>query len=192
MSREDRRRWEDKYRDHSRAAPLHCRDSLDSLDSMDWLPTPGTSAIAVDIACGSGRHIDALLSAGYRVVAADIARTALIKLAQHHRRERVWPLQVDLDDWPFAAGVFDLIVQCDFLDRRIFPPLRESLRPGGYLLIDTFCTTTAAIHAGPRNPAFRLRPGELQQRFADWEIVRSSGGVEGAQRAAMLARKPTA
>ncbi len=182
MSREDRQRWEDKHRGASPGEPLA---------SMAWLPVAASDgAIALDLACGHGRHLPPLCSAGYRVVAVDIALTALAEVARRHRAAQVWPLQADLDDWPFAAAAFDLIVQCDFLDRRLFSQLRASLRGGGYLLVDTFCQSSAAQQTGPRNSAFRLAPGELEERFADWEIVEASADGHQAGRTAMLLRKP--
>jgi hypothetical protein len=47
----------------------------------------------------------------------------------------------------------------------------SSTQPGGLILIDTFAGPGGSGAAGPSNPAYRLRPGELGERFADWEVL---------------------
>jgi hypothetical protein len=96
-------------------------------------------------------------------------------------------VQADLDRWPFAAEVFDLVLSTDFLDRRLFDALKASVRPGGYVLLDTFCGTGTE---GPQCADYRLRHGELARVFGDWAILRNDSCTPG--RDAMLARKPGA
>jgi SAM-dependent methyltransferase len=184
MSQRDRERWEAKYeKPQSLGAPQ---------PSLAWIARVTGNARALDIACGRGRHSLALTDLGYRVVAVDIARGALQRLAATGPPAIV-PVQADLDDWPFAPACFDLIVQVDFLDRSLFAPMRKSLRPGGLLLIDTFKQTAPAPDRfGPGNPAFRLEPGELERTFGDWEILKQSeqnADAEHASRAAILVRR---
>ena len=105
-----------------------------------------------------------------------------------HARERLWEVQADLDLWPFAPESFDLILQCDFLDRRLFPHMKTSTRPGGHILIDTFGLDDTS-REGPRNRSFRLEPGELELAFDDWEIIRRASRRRPS-REALLARKP--
>jgi len=148
--------------------------------------------VALDIACGRGRHAIALHAKGYTVVALDIARAALAR-PELNSRSGILPVQADVECWPFRSASFDVIVQYDFLDRGAFAAIRRALIPGGLLLIDTFLAVPEGINGpGPRNPAFRLAPGELARTFADWEILRLAeqpGDAFKSARAAILVRR---
>jgi SAM-dependent methyltransferase len=122
-------------------------------------------------------------------VAVDIAATALrqltSRLPERTKRGDIMPVQADLDSWPFAPDTFDLVVSADFLDRRLFDSIKAVLRPGGHVLLDTFCGEGCA--AGPRCRDYRLGVGELVRVFADWTIIRNECLSPG--RDAILARK---
>lgn len=185
MSRDDLLRWEQTHAGRAGAALAA------PAASILWIPPARPGALALDLACGRGRHCRSLLDAGYSVVAADISRIALREVAclDRYGTARLWPVQVDLDRWPFADDAFDLIVQVDYLERRLFDSLRRGVRAGGSVLIDTF--RQGDDHAsGPRNPAYRLRPGELEELFAGWEILRNEVSEENGPRQALLARRP--
>lgn len=152
--------------------------------------------LALDVACGRGRNTLELLALGYRVVATDVAGAALRSLgdAAASSDGALMRVQSDLDHWCFAERAFDLVVQCDYLDRLLLPRIRASTAPGGHVLIDTFMLPAGGSDRfGPANPLFRLEPGELERHFADWDIVRlhrRNASETGAARAAILARKP--
>jgi tellurite methyltransferase len=179
MSIEDRTRWEEKHR---RASSLSARASVLAL------PPARHGALALDLACGQGRHSAVLVRAGYDVVAMDVARAGLL----HTRAAAggVMPVQADADAWPFASASFDLVVQVDFLERRLFPVLADSLRSGGLLLLDTFLDQGHPNAEGPSNPAFLLRRGELADAFAGLRIERYEESAGATARASLLARKP--
>jgi len=188
MSIEDRTRWDEKHR---RPATLSARASL--------LAMPGAaspSALALDLACGQGRHALALERAGYLVVAMDASREALRRTVEAFdaagpgKRDRVFPVQADADAWPFAVEAFDAIVQVDFLDRALFPSIAGSLRPGGLLLIDTFLDQGRPNVEGPSRPAFLLSPGELAAAFSGLQILRCDEIRGDTARGILLARKP--
>ncbi len=185
MSSEDRQRWEQR---HLSASTLTPRESV--------LAVPRASrvdAIALDLACGQGRHVAALCEAGYRVVAMDISMTALGHARASlpsARRAHTLAVQADIDFWPFAAAVFDLIVEVDFLERRIFPGLRDSLRPGGLLLIDTFLDQGTRNAEGPSRSEYLLAESELPHAFADFELLRYDESRGATARGIFLGRKP--
>jgi len=185
MSIHDRQRWDEKHRD---AAALKPRASVLSLPGAAT-----TDALALDLACGQGRHSLELIRAGYRVAAMDVSMPALrhLRSAASGRNvgERVMPVQADADAWPFADNAFDLVVQVDFLDRRLFRPIRDSLRDGGILLIDTFLDQGRRNADGPSNADFLLVPGELPRAFADFEVLRNEETRGETARALFLARK---
>jgi SAM-dependent methyltransferase len=128
-----------------------------------------------------------LLGLGYRVVAADISLRALHMMrALSDSLSRV---QVDADAWPFGRATFDVVIQVDFLDRRVLPFLLASVKPGGFCLLDTFAGDPEADRTGPRSAAFRLRYGELPTVFADWDLVHFAEHPPPSGRAAVLARR---
>lgn len=185
MSIEDREHWEVRHQTASTLTPLS------SVASLPPAGAPGK--LALDLACGQGRHSAVLALAGYLVVALDVSRHALRHLRAHLPPvsvPRVFAVQSDTDAWPFAPSCFDLIVQADFLDRRLFPTLAASLRPGGLLLIDTFLDQGRKNAHGPSRAEFLLAPGELRCAFTDLEAVQYTELRGDTARATFLARKP--
>lgn len=184
MSHADRERWDSRYAAaDARAAPPAA--------TLRWLPSPTIRRdLALDLACGTGRHTRALLEMSYRVVGADISRVALEAL-----RASLAPgtsaalVQLDVEAWPFAHASFDVVVQIDFLDRAALAVVRRALKPGGLLLLDTFAGPPSPGRPGPQRAAWRLAHGELAELFADWEVLRIDDTV-GRERAAILARRP--
>jgi SAM-dependent methyltransferase len=184
MSLEDRHRWEHRHRT---AAHLNARDSVRAL------PAPARSgSLALDVACGQGRHARWLASIGYDVVALDVAYAGLAH-ARASLGEKdahaVLAVQGDTDAWPLRPGVFDLVVQVDYLERRIFDDLGAALRPRGLLLIDTFLDHRRPNAEGPSRSEFLLRPSELPHAFRDFDVIRYDEQGGATARAVLLARK---
>ncbi|MFN2426912.1 MAG: class I SAM-dependent methyltransferase [Candidatus Binatia bacterium] len=184
MSIEDRNRWDQRHRN---PATLKARPSVLALPRV-----PRTPAVALDLACGQGRHSRALLQAGYQVVAMDVSMRGLRHLhSTTHEKcsTEILLVQADADAWPLAAGVFDLVVQVDFLERALFATLRASLRSGGLLLIDTFMEQGRPNAEGPTRRDFLLEAGELPRAFAEFELLQYDERRGDTARATMLARK---
>ena len=167
MSCDDRIRWEKRYagREVQGASP----PSPFLQQYAEDLPIGWT----MEIACGRGGNAALLASLGHRVVAADVARGALRGLREI---DGVRPVQMDLDTPGFAAHCFDAVVCTSFLDRRLFPWFPVWLRPGGWLLIDTFLADQASL-GHPRNPAFLLERGELGASLPAFRIVHLREGL---------------
>ena len=144
---------------------------------MQWIvPALNHRALALDLACGAGRHIGPIQAKGYRVVAADASIVALRQLSNPHGTPGVDPAHLsrvlfDADTWPFECRAFALIVQTNFLARTILDSMKASVAPGGMILIDTFAGKGGPGRPGPSNPAFRLREDELVEAFKDWKIL---------------------
>jgi SAM-dependent methyltransferase len=165
-------------------------------------PAARDDALALDVACGQGRHAASLSRAGYHVVAMDVSmsglqhtrevlldsRQALVDSREAHTRSFL-VVQADVDAWPFAPATFDLVIQVDFLDRRIFALLRESLRPGGLLLIDTFLDQGRKNAEGPSRSDFLLVISELPGVFGDFDVLRYEEVRGDTARAVFLGRK---
>jgi SAM-dependent methyltransferase len=143
---------------------------------------------ALDLACGHGRNALYLAALGWRVTAVDRAAPAI-----HRLRERAAGLPIDArvadlerGEFSVEANTYDLVCDFFYLQRDLFPAIREGLRTGGIF--------AGAIHlrqAG-HNPAFALDPGELRRQFADWKILFYSESPDPAhsrRSARILARK---
>ena len=136
---------------------------------------------ALDLACGLGRNALYLAAQGWKVTAVDNARVALDILAERAVKGLdVHPVLADLEagEFDIQPGSWDLIVDCCFLHRPLFPAIRSGVKPGG-LFVGVFPMFGI-------NPAFLMAPGEGRELFGDWELLH----YDEADRTEIIARKP--
>ena len=160
------------------------------VQNADVLPRRGK---VLDIACGRGRHALPLAAAGLDVRALDadaekidLLRTSARRLGLHVKGE-----VFDLEKPKVSLGdeAYEVVVGMHYLHRPLFPALVKSLRPGGWLIYETF-TRAQAERGKPTNPDFLLEPGELPTLVAPLEIVRQrEGDFDGRMVASVAARK---
>jgi SAM-dependent methyltransferase len=153
-------------------------------------------ARAVDLAAGSGRDAVYLAAAGFAVTAVDILPDALERARDLAAREGV-AIETrvgDLAREPIIdeIGASDLVVVVSYLERSLFPAIRRAVRPGGFLVYETFLLKQRELFGRPRNPAHLLEPGELRNLFSGWEIRAYREGLAGPRRhvASLFARRP--
>jgi SAM-dependent methyltransferase len=125
---------------------------------------PGT---ALDVACGSGRHLRWLVEAGWQVTGVDRDTAATAPL---HRLAKIVHADIENSPWPFAPQQFDLVVVCNYLWRPLFDTLKAAVKPGGCLIWETFADGQQTI-GRPSRPDFLLQRGELLRVCGDWRIV---------------------
>ena len=144
--------------------------------NLDFTPVPLLVEVAemlapgraLDIASGPGRNALYLAGLGWNVVAVDASRTAIGILRERAATAR---LSIETHHADLEAGAFaiepdgyDLIYDFFYLQRDLFPQIREGVRPGGLF--------TAAIHLREGDGhRFVLDPGELRAEFAGWKIL---------------------
>lgn len=165
MSEADRSRWDQRYRDGSYRARPHPTELL-----VTWQPELPRGR-ALDIACGAGRNALYLAGCGYRVDAVDISATALERASDSARQRGLevnW-IEADLDRFEPHAGAYDLIVVARYVNRILMPRLAPALDAGGALVYEHHIQTEVEVD-GPKDPAFRLEPGELRRQFAGLDI----------------------
>ena len=178
-------------RDHSPAGPAsRIGPSSWLLDNADLLPRDGP---LLDLACGTGRHALLLSAAGFRVRAIDRDEGKIGRLRDLARRLDLTTdaAVVDLEGPDLDLGRTDYaaILVFNYLQRSLFPALREALRPGGVLIYETFTTAQAAC-GHPTNPEYLLEPGELRRLAQPLEILRHrEGEADGQHSAAVVARR---
>lgn len=134
-----------------------------SLDPSPWvvrfvslIPAGG---VALDLACGYGRHSRLLADRGYKVEAVDRDPEAIAFLSGV---PGVTPRVADLEGgpWLYAGHHFDGIVVTNYLHRPLLPLVVDALAPAGVLIYETFAVGNEKF-GRPSNPDFLLRPGEL-------------------------------
>jgi tellurite methyltransferase len=170
------RDW-DEYYAHLADADLTPSPLL--VEVAELLP-PGR---ALDLACGTGRHALYLARLGWRVTAVDASSVAIAKLRQRAGALAIDARVADLEarQFPIESNAYDLICDFHYLQRDLFPSMREGVRPGGALV--------AAIHL---EGSFAIAPGELRDEFAGWKILYySESAEEGRSRrsARIIARR---
>ena len=159
-----------------------------------WLPTVrerlGTRLDLLDLAMGTGRHSRAAAAYGFRVFGVDRdlgrvreARTGSLAYA------RLWV--ADLEEVTLPRERFDLVICTNYLQRSLWASLRETVRPGGFVIYETFTTAQRARGTGPRSPDYLLQPGELRRVFSRWEIYHAEEHDTPTAVAQTVARKPT-
>jgi tellurite methyltransferase len=122
---------------------------------------------------GRGRHALALARMGWRVFGVDrrldAVRTARDRAAAEGLVVRAWCGDLVAASLPSAA--FELIVVTRYLQRDLFGALRDAVAPGGVVVYETFTTHQRALGFGPTSPDHLLEPGELRERFQEFEIL---------------------
>ncbi|MBP6823678.1 MAG: methyltransferase domain-containing protein [Acidobacteria bacterium] len=142
----------------------------------------------LDVACGVGRHALYLAERGWQVTAVDSSKVAIEILSQSAADKH---LQVDARIADLATGEFviepeayDLIVNCCYLQRDLFPAIKAGVIVGGCVL-----AVVAMVDDDPKvkpmNPDFLLQPGELRAQFDDWELLHDFEGKHVAGSRAM-------
>jgi tellurite methyltransferase len=153
----------------------------------------GRAGRALDLACGLGRNSIYLAELGWEVIAVDFSEIALAKLGE--RSSEIQIIQADLErgEFEIEPNGYDLIVDCCFLHRPLFPSIREGIRPSG-LFVGVLPLPDESAQKSI-NPAFLIESGELLSYFSDWKIEhwsegRSEGDPARRLRAELIARKP--
>ncbi len=136
-----------------------------------WTHLIAPGGAALDIACGSGRHMQWLAQCGHRVTGVDRSPDALACAAAFGQT-----IQADIENgpWPLMNGTkvrqFDAVLVTNYLWRPLFPVIAQSLSPGAVLIYETFAQGNQSV-GKPSNPDFLLQVGELWHVFTGLRIV---------------------
>ncbi len=178
--------------------PRNWNEHYSNPANLDFTPAPLMVEVAelvppgraLDLACGYGRNALYLASLGWQVTAVDSSAVAIGILRERASGSSVDARIADLEagEFPIASGAFDLICDFFYLQRDLFPRIREGLCAGG-----VFAGAMHLVDGLPgRNPAFLLKSGELRDEFAGWKILFYSEGPEAGRSrpaARIVARK---
>ncbi len=157
----DRTKWNAKYREQGYPT------EPSRLVKEFFHRAPGRAAL--DIASGSGRNALFLAEQGFAVDAVDIAEEGLAMFSGRHPGIRA--VCADLDTFDIPAGRYDLILNILYLNRRLFPQIREGLRPGGLLIFETLLETPGEAGREGHCRDYILRPNELLHGFLSLRVL---------------------
>ncbi len=130
---------------------------------------PNKKGIALDLACGRGKHSLFLSSYGYNVLAVDINKEYLDSFNNKLITKKVKDIE-NIRNWPIDKIKFDVVLVTNFLNRAIFPLIIKSINKGGYLIYETF--SEGQQHIGkPSNPDYILQRRELINLCFKIEII---------------------
>jgi tellurite methyltransferase len=127
------------------------------------------AGVALDLACGPGRNALYLAERGWRVTAVDGSPIAIAKLRERNieTNAEVDARVADLEcgDFEIQPDSYDLICDCYYLQRDLFPNIKTGIRRGGMVIV------ISHLSDAPSESATRARPGELRAFFTDWKIL---------------------
>jgi tellurite methyltransferase len=189
--KKDRKRWDLKYRERKFDPGQQANTILKKY--LRFFP----GGKALDLAAGEGRNAVFLAEHGLDVEAVDISRTALdrAKRSALSRGVRIKTIAADLDAFIFPEEKYDLILDFYFLDRRLIPGIKRSLKKGGVVVFETYTTDQRDMAAGgPSKTKYLLKPNELLRLFQGFHILFYREGIfreEGKRRAiaSLIAKK---
>jgi tellurite methyltransferase len=157
----------DWNRYYSEAADLDITPAPLLVEVADKLP-PGR---ALDLACGAGRNAIYLARLGWNVTAVDGSAVAIRLLRQKAPEVGALVANLETGEFTIERDSYDLICDFFYLQRDLFPAIRDGVRPGG--------TFAGAIHLADGAPhSFVVHPGELRNEFAGWKILFYSEAAE--------------
>ena len=144
---------------------------------MEWIARlagdNADNARALDLAMGRGRHAFPLARAGYRTFGVDVKYDAVCEAVRSAQDAglMIHGWCADLTEHPLPVARFELIVVTRYLQRDLFPAIRDALVPGGRVLYETFTIRQRALGVGPTSPDHLLQESELRSYFEDFEIL---------------------
>ena len=166
------------------------------VECFDLLP----KGLALDLAMGEGRNGIYLATRGFDVDGVD-ADPQAIAGARAAARKLGAPIRATVGNvedgtYTIPIGTYNLIAVFNYLHRPIFEDIKAGVAPGGAVIFQTF-TVEQTRFGRPHNPDYLLKPGELKEVFAGWEVLRYREFIgpsrkDGKMRAVagIVARKP--
>lgn len=155
------------------------------------LLTPNSTIL--DLACGDGHNGLLMAQHGFDITYIDRNQSALDQVLAAAPSSKTQC--VDLETCPpyqLPHNAFDAVMVFRYLHRPLMPQIIKAIKPGGYIIYQTFTEQQATI-GRPRNPDFLLTPGELKQVFGQFEVKHFFEGYCDKQQAYLsqiIARKP--
>ncbi|MEA3522123.1 MAG: methyltransferase domain-containing protein [Campylobacterota bacterium] len=157
---EDKKNWNEKY---SKNPKQECASAL-----LEKYIDQANIGQALDIACGTGRNTNFLHVKGFEIDAVDISDYALSQIVD---APTIKTIETDLDKYHIAPKRYDLIVNTNYLNRRLVSQIKDGLKPGGLLVFETFMLAHGDFKIPTMNLDYLLRKNELLHSFIGLDII---------------------
>jgi SAM-dependent methyltransferase len=157
---EDKQRWNEKYKENNMPNTV-------SPIIQKYISTAKIGQ-AIDIACGNGRNTHFLADLGFVVDAVDISDYALSKVRNSATIQKT---ETDLDKYNLTPNKYDLIVNINYLNRRLVSQMKDALKSGGVVIFETFMIAHGEFQLPTTNLDYLLRKNELLHSFIGLDVI---------------------
>ncbi|QOY53675.1 methyltransferase domain-containing protein [Candidatus Sulfurimonas marisnigri] len=157
---EDKKRWNDRYLENP--MPQAVSPLLEKYIEHVKIGE------ALDVACGTGRNTHYLADLGFYVDAIDISDYALDRVKNSSTINK---LDTDLDKYNITPNKYDLIVNINYLNRRLVSQMKDALKTGGVVVFETFIVAHGDFNLPTTNLDYLLRKNELLHSFIGMDII---------------------
>jgi SAM-dependent methyltransferase len=129
---------------------------------LKWAHLLKNNPTVLDVACGSGRHMQFLNQLGCKVTGVDKDELSLQSAA---RFGKVVHADIENSAWPESISKkFQVVIVFNYLHRPLMPQIQECVAEGGLLIYETFAIGNE-IFGRPKSPEFLLQANELLTYF---------------------------
>ena len=157
---EDKQRWNEKYLEKPK------QENISAL--VEKYINHANVGQAIDLACGTGRNTHFLALKGFEVDAVDISDVALKEVK---KTSSINKIEADLDKYNIAPNKYDLIVNVNYLNRRLVSQMKEALKQGGVIMFETFLIAHGDFKLPTMNLDYLLRKNELLHYFIGLDVI---------------------
>ena len=157
---EDKKRWNEKYLQESKVG--------EASSLVQKYVSHANIGQAIDIACGLGRNTQFLAQKGFLVDAVDISDVALSKIKNS---STITKIDADLDKYHITPNKYDLIVNCNYLNRRLVSQMKDGLKSEGLIIFETYMLAHGDFKHETMNLDYLLRKNELLHSFIGLDII---------------------
>ncbi len=157
---EDKKKWNEKYEEKPK------QENVSAL--VEKYIEHTAVGQALDIACGTGRNTHFLSTKGFDVDAVDISDVALKEI---QKSPSINKIDTDLDKYNITPNKYDLIVNINYLNRRLVSQMKDGLKSGGIIMFETFMLAHGDFKISTMNLDYLLRKNELLHSFIGLDVI---------------------
>ncbi len=167
---DDQNRWNKRY---SAREYVYGKEPIKFLEEKIGLLVKGKALV---LAMGEGRNAVFLAKNGFDVDGCDVSDKAIEKSKLLARESGVTlnAFAADLEEYKIPANTYDLVTCFYYLQRDLMPQIKDGLRKGGMVILETYSIDQLNYGKdapGPKNPAYLLKHNELLDLFRDFHVL---------------------
>lgn len=94
-----------------------------------------------------------------------------VALAKIQNSSTITKIDTDLDKYHLTPNKYDLIVNCNYLNRRLVSQMKDALKKDGVIIFETFMLAHGDFKHETMNLDYLLRKNELLHSFIGLDII---------------------